>query len=428
MGDSRLELLIRAADAGDTYVSWTWLRDNCAPRAARLPLCDLSDALARLDDGLVVAGIGRDSVQLGSAATALPTGPMATYADEIALARQLTAAVLPDGLHDQIVKESERHALRIRVTPSPRLARVPWETLVLSDSRRLIEAAEIVLDPPTVLYARRSRIAPEWTRGLDYQALHVIDPQLANAARQVLSEEGEDCFAEHLAEQRRGGVQPGYAYALEPGARVTRALLSAALRSNPSRFFYFGHVSSDPDEPGTAALHLSDRASDHQRLTTKKTGNLPLSAVDLLLGTMLCDDASEWDKYGADAKQLGHLIWPMPSRVALVACEGGVDFRSSETFGLVIAMLDAGAELVTTTRWPLPTDRAFHDAGVSETVLPTTEMAIRIDLAHDAWDPVADLRAWQLEQLNCWTSESRTELRYSPVTWAALTHTCVSRR
>ena len=129
---------------------------------------------------------------------------------------------------------------------------------------------------------------------------------------------------------------------------------------------------------------------------------------------------------GRPQNLVGVHLW-MSSRVALVACEGSVDFRSVETFGLVMAILNAGAELVTTTRWPLPTDKAFHDAGVDEFVLPTTDLALQIDEAHEAADPVGELRAWQLDRLRDWEA-TEGDVRYSPITWAAITHTEAPRR
>lgn len=430
MTSKRLELLVRAADAGDTFMSWTWLQDSCDPQVSRCSAAELDATLMDLDRGLLIAAnLYKNIAEQQPPPLPLVDGPFSTYLREHDLASALATAVIPPELNDQILRESETRSLRLRITPSPRLSRVPWETLVLSDGRRLIEAAEIVLDPPAAIYAARSRAPSTWAEVADKPALRVIDPLLQDAANQVLTEEGERSFRKHLAALRDSGrtVVPD-TFRQVPRVRVTRGLLSDALRIARSRLFYLGHVSSDPDQPGTAALHLSDKRKDYAGLARPAGGHLPLSALDLLLGTSLCEDPDEWDKYDSDTKQLGHEIWPMPSRVALVACEGSVDFRSAETFGLVIAILDSGAELVTTTRWPLPTDSAFHHAGFDESVLPTTEMALRIDAAHETAEPVAELREWQLGQLRNWQDKKISDPRYSPITWAALTHTYAPRR
>ncbi len=46
---------------------------------------------------------------------------------------------------------------------------------------------------------------------------------------------------------------------------------------------------------------------------------------------------------------------PSPTRVALLACASGGDYRFDEATGMVAAMCARRAELVTATLWSLPT-------------------------------------------------------------------------
>ncbi|MDX3128322.1 hypothetical protein PV367_00510 [Streptomyces europaeiscabiei] len=140
----------------------------------------------------------------------------------------------------------------------------------------------------------------------------------------------------------------------------------------------------------------------------------PLSAKDLLLGTL---------PLRADGVP-GAQLWPAPPRVALIACESGGDLRFAESFGLATAVIHNGAQLVTATRWVLPTSFAFHrPAGLPQSVRPLTEAVVAVDAAHEDHDPVRRLRAWQRQQLDRWRADGRIE--HSPLLWAALT--CIVR-
>ena len=420
----QLEVVIRAADVGDTFMSWTWLIPPYEPRTARLPSAPLVRALQALVDSLPGTTYqGGSAAQVGQR---LKSGIFSAVRHQLALAT-LTTAALPTDLAAEIAERSVAEAIRVRVCPSPRLAQVPWELLTLPDGRRLIEAAEIVHDPPTAFYAGRRRQPADWATVAAQPVVYVVDPALQRSQHQVLTREGQRRFGERLAEIRSAerlfaeDVLPQ-----NPRASVTRDFLSDALRTPISRLLFVGHISADPDEPGTAAIHLSDMLP-YRGMHRAVKGSVPLSALDLLLGTTLIDDPTVWGFYLSDRPQLGDEIWPMPVRVALVACEGSVDYRTVETYGLVMAILNAGAELVTTTRWPLPSDRAFRAGDKGKSALPTTELALAVDRAHDQPDPIAALRDWQISQLHRWL-EDPDDVRYSPITWAALTHTVAPRR
>lgn len=432
-----VEVVVRIADAGDTFVSWTWLTPPYEPEVSRLATAQLAPPLTSLTASLL--GSAHHANDPDDGVERLRSGIFCAARHEEALT-ELTAAVLPAGLADQIAKKSAPQPVRVRLCPSPRLAQVPWELLKLPDGRRLIEAAVIVHDPPTSFYSGRRRQPADWCSVADRPVVYVLDPVLQNPAFQVLPNDSMQHIRGRLAELRAAGRLYGGDLPQNPRATVTRDLLSDALRTPVSRLFFLGHISSDTEEPGTAALHLSDTPRDVRGMHRAVAGNLPLSALDLLVGTTLIEDPSTWRYYGADGPELGDDIWPMPARVALIACEGSVDYRTVETYGLVIAILNAGAGLVTTTRWPLPSDNTFRRADERcrrvtterneaevQTICPTTELALEVDRAHDGTDPVAALRRWQIEQLGRWLADP-DDLRYSPLAWAALTHTCAPKR
>lgn len=77
----------------------------------------------------------------------------------------------------------------------------------------------------------------------------------------------------------------------------------------------------------------------------------------------------------------------------------------------ITAAVNAGAHLVTTTLWPLPTDGVMGGAA-------TTRLALEIYRAHRSLDPVVHIRCWQLEELERWRVSS--EPRNSPLLWACL--------
>ncbi|CAM3484342.1 hypothetical protein OCAE111667_12145 [Occultella aeris] len=177
-----------------------------------------------------------------------------------------------------------------------------------------------------------------------------------------------------------------------------RDWLAAALQAGPKRFVYVGHVSAAATERGQAddsQLHLSCTV-DVPGLAEPMREHRPLSARDLL----------------ADPQR-----WPMPPRVALIGCESGADARFRDPYGLVGAVVRAGATLVTGTRWPLLTEHALSSlADVAGN--PITDAVLAVDAAHDAPDAVAAFSAWQRERLAAWRS-SRA-VADSPLLWAGL--------
>ena len=96
-----------------------------------------------------------------------------------------------------------------------------------------------------------------------------------------------------------------------------------------------------------------------------------------------------------------------------------------EPFGLVVAFLQAGAELVTATKWTLPTDLAIagvmRHRGAQELAPgrgPFNLAAREVDRIQSDPDPVRALGQWQRQRLQDWRSSG--SLLDSPIIWAAL--------
>jgi hypothetical protein len=113
----------------------------------------------------------------------------------------------------------------------------------------------------------------------------------------------------------------------------------------------------------------------------------------------------------------------MPPRVAIVACQSN-DTHHHEQMGLVMAAVHAGAEIITGTRWTLPSDPrpgSLDSASAVDSdqprVGPTTELALAVDAAHDALDPIGHLRRWQIERLDKWRECPCA--RHAPLIWAS---------
>ena len=182
---------------------------------------------------------------------------------------------------------------------------------VMSHRRPYTSAGHVFLRAGTVL----ARAPP-----------YMIDPKLPDLFRTRPGPRTDKSV--RSAHQRRGirRTHPKSAENLVFGSRKGRGPLGLSddLRDDPGRLVYFGHVSSTLDEPGSASLHLSDDANEPGYTDTVNQAHRPLSALDLMLGTAF-DEVGEAPESGP-----GHVIWPMPPRVAIIACEGGVDYRSSE--------------------------------------------------------------------------------------------------
>lgn len=410
------ELVIRAADHGVTYLTWRWLDDPQKVGHAVLDRAALSAVIDELNCALphpLPDESDRDAVH-----RALRHGGFADPFRELALAVRLAAVVLPAALAGQFTTAGGTARFRLRVTPSPRLARVPWELLVLPDGRRLVEVADVVHDPPATVHAQRDRRPVGWHRLADQPVVYLLDPRSGDPRLRSVLDEWICGELEEWLDHRQavGRILPGDLCMVLRGG-VGRRWLGERLRGHASsRLVYYGHASAADAEPGSAAIHLADPAHEYG-LARPLGDHRPFTALDLLLGTLDADDMP------VDERVPGHLIWPMPPRVAIIACDSGGDYRHLEPFGLVLACLNAGAELVTATNWTLPTDQAFrmvHPEKVELTDGPTTDLMRQVDRCHELSDPVAGLTEWQLGRLAAWTADG--DVRDTPLLWAALTN------
>ncbi|MGX1771600.1 CHAT domain-containing protein [Nocardia brasiliensis] len=407
-------VLVRMADAGDVYMSWRWPDGTAARGAAMLPGEAVLDAIHRLTDALP------HPQQPGGLEHAMTTGPFAALDTEYLVAQALSRALLPQGLAAQLY-ELYRQGIRphIRLQPSPRVAQVPWELLAPAPDLRLIDIADISLLAPAGIVQAPGRTARSWARTRREPVVAVLDPRVPgfradSILGSVLGRMPEDApLTQRIADYaEQGRLLPTVGAPTEIFRRtdLDRTWLSATLRAGASRLVYVGHVTAAPPESGqseAARLHLACTADTLGFAAPDRT-HRPLSAKDFLLGTHTLTAEPE----------NGQDLWPIPSRVALIACESGGDMRFTEALGLTAAMINGGAELVTASRWPLPTDLAFHRiAGAPPDAHPLQQAICAIDAAHEAEDPVTALAEWQRAQLNRWRSDGAIE--HSPLLWSA---------
>ncbi|WP_329223459.1 CHAT domain-containing protein [Streptomyces sp. NBC_01485] len=427
---SRPVVQVRLADAGDLFMTWTWAGGAQGFGTGRGAGDEVDAAVRALAAALPGAGGGAEGM-----GRAFESGAMAGHRSERRLARLLAEAMWPEGLTAQIRQVSARAGRPlVRIQPSPRVAQIPWELLAVDDATdvRLIDLADVVTTAPASLRRQQPAASPppdtDTHTDADARAdaatdavVLVLDPRVPgfradSPLGSVLGPPGSDPELLSFVRSRldAGDAVPSVATPAEALRRtdLDREWLSGVLRKGARRILYVGHVSGAPVEGGQSedgTLHLCCGPAA-AGLAEPLRSHRPLSAKDLLLGTL---------PLRADGEP-GARIWPAPPRVALIGCESGGDLRFAESFGLATAMLHNGAELVTATRWTLPTSFAFHRlADLPETVRPLTEAIIAVDTAHEDHDPVSRLARWQREQLDRWRADGRIE--HSPLLWAAMT-------
>ncbi|UGT45393.1 CHAT domain-containing protein [Nocardia yamanashiensis] len=415
MTGARPTALVRMADAGDLFITWRWVDDVAPPGIGVVPREQLEAAMRRFSAALPAPG---DPFGLEFALT---EGELASFESEHVLAQELSAAFLPYNLavatHEFHSKGLRPH---LRIQPSPRVAQLPWELLAPDPGLRLLDMADTSVLAPAGIVQAPARIAKSWNETRELPVVAVLDPRVPgfradSVLGSVLGRMTADApVAELVAElAERGRLVPATGDPVEVFRRtdVDREWLGEALRAGASRLLYVGHVTAVAPASGqseSATMHLACTA-DAVGFAPAQRDHRPLSARDLLLGTHTL----------APEPRTGPELWPIPSRVALIACESGGDLRFGEAFGLISAMLTGGAELVTAGRWPLPTDLAFERLGGAPPGSRPLQHAIRaVDAAHEESDPVVALNDWQRKQLDAWQAASSIE--HSPLLWAAL--------
>lgn len=277
--------------------------------------------------------------------------------------------------------------------------RLPWEPDELddfTDGYRLMELADVVLSPPVSIVASASRTRPRRGRHGHPPTL-VLDPK-------VPGQRPDSPLGSVLGRPTPESAVSKHFGAVDAFRRsdTDRVWLSRMLQQGPSRLMFVGHASAAPGGAGyaeRAAIHLSCDESVGGRAEVVGS-HRPFTAADLM----------------AEPAR-----WPMPPRVALVACESGGDYRFDEAHGMVAAIVLAGAELVTATLWSLPTTagfRRFAEAGkVPDGFDPMAELIIAVDTAHESADAALMLGRWQRAQMRRWRAGDR---RAHPVYWGAL--------
>lgn len=409
----RPTVLVRMADAGDVYVSWRWFGHDAAPGVTALPGAEIDRVVGELAAALP------DPSSPGGLERTLTTGALAAADSEYLLARDLSRALLAEGLAIQLYSLHQQ-GIRplIRLQPSPRVAQVPWEILAPAPELRLIDIADIGLLAPAGIVHAPGRIGRSWERTRGLPVVAVLDPRVPGfrADSELGSVLGRMTHPTPLTERigehiRAGRIRPEIGEPAEIFRRtdLDREWLSRALRAGAARLLYVGHVTAARPESGQSEnteLHLSCSV-DTVGFAEPHRAHRPLSAKDLLLGTHTLESEPV----------AGRELWPVPSRVALIACESGGDLRFTEALGLIAAMITGGAELVTATRWPLPTDLAFQRLGGATGAAPLQEVICAVDAAHETTDPVAALAQWQRARLDAWRATGAVV--DSPVLWSA---------
>ncbi len=391
-GTESATLVLRFADVGvATYASLrvvgdpsktvTWVLDETALRGA---LDELTGALPDPID----EETRRDALE-----RAITSGAFASSATEFAIATTLgTHLIAPQAwtlLHDVVA--APRAALF--VSPSARLARVPWGLLAMpgDDGNRLIELVDVLMAaPPNIVNSPRAPAG--WGGRRAKPPLLVLDPRVPgqrpdSALGSVLGRPSADTtLAKHFGELMQSrDVLPGVGAPVELFRRADadRAWLEDLLAQAPSRLLYVGHATAADGDVGhaaRAALHLADES--------------PLTASDLM-----------------------SLKLPLPPRVGLLACASGGDYRFDEATGLVAAMILGGAELVTATLWSLPTAAGYRLFAPNTDADPMAEAILAVDRAHEADDAGRAVNDWQREKMRRWRDG---DLSASPLYWAAL--------
>ncbi|WP_445165338.1 CHAT domain-containing protein [Mycolicibacterium sp. Dal123E01] len=372
---------------------------------------------------------------------ALTRGPFATIQGELTLAYILGVLLISApawGLIGECVADP-RPALFI--SPSARLARIPWGALAVplsgpspeeliaarkeavtfkgttaaqipwqladidsaTEGFRLMEMADVVMAvPPNIAHAPRT--PAHWSERRSGPVLLVMDPRVPgqrpdSPLGSVLGRPSAgSTLSRHFDELRaHRDVLPEVGAAVELFRRsdADRAWLAGLLDRAPSRLLFVGHASAADRAHGYA-----DRAALHLACTASADGaaqpvgdHRPLLASDLMTAQL-----------------------PVPPRVALLACGSGGDYQFDEATGLVAAMVLCGGELVTATLWSLPTNAGYRRF-TARTEDPMAEVVIAVDDAHEADDPVLSLNRWQRGQMRRWRDG---DAGASPLYWAAV--------
>jgi CHAT domain len=306
-------------------------------------------------------------------------------------------------------KEELVRARQEAITASGRAAaRIPWQLADIAehtDGHRLMELVDVLMAvPPNIVNSPRAPIA--WNARRDGPPVLVLDPRVPgqrpdSALGSVLGRPSPQTqLAQHFGElMERRPVLPDVNDVVKLFRRqdADRIWLAKLLAQTPSRLMYVGHASSAHGQADRAALHLACTAEipgDAQAIGDHR----PLTASDLM-----------------------SLQLPIPPRVALLACGSGGDYQFDEATGLVAAMILGGAQLATATLWSLPTSAAYRRfaacEGADAPADPMADVVVAVDDAHEGSDAGCAVNRWQRAQMRRWRDGVVT---VSPLYWGAL--------
>jgi hypothetical protein len=386
-------LVLRFADVGvATYASLRVVGEPARTVTWGVQEPELVAALEQLSTALpdpVASETRRDAVE-----RAVATGPFAAPETELAIARTLGLSLLAPAAWQLLIECIASPRAALFVSPSARLARVPWGLLAKpgDDGYRLIELVDVLMAAPSNI-VNSPRKPKRWDDHRDSPPLLVLDPRVPgqrpdSALGSVLGRpSSETSLAQHFTKLiRHRPVLPDVSEAVELFRRTDadRPWLGRQLDRQPSRLLYVGHATAADGDVGhadRAALHLADE--------------MPLTAADLMSVKL-----------------------PMPPRIAMIACASGGDYQFDEATGLVAAMILGGAQLVTATLWSLPTTAGYRQfATAAGDHDPMAEAIIGVDRAHGERDAGGAVNRWQREQMRAWRDGDTSA---SPLYWAAL--------
>jgi hypothetical protein len=391
--DVAVTLVLRFADVGvATYAS---LRVVGEPARTVTWVVQEPDLVAALDELSAALPDPRNSESRRDAVErAVAAGPFASPATEMAIARTLGAQLLAAPAWQLLTDCVASPRAALFVSPSARLARVPWGLLAMpnDDGYRLMELADVLMAAPSNI-VNSARTPEGWDERSAEPPLLILDPRVPgqrpdSALGSVLGRpSAETALAQHFtALMQDRPVLPDVAAAVELFRRTDadRPWLGRQLDRRPSRMLYVGHATAADGDVGhadRAALHLADER--------------PLAAADLMSAKL-----------------------PMPPRIAMIACASGGDYQFDEATGLVAAMILGGAQLVTATLWSLPTTAGYRQfAPAAADHDPMAEAIIAVDRAHREPDAGRAVNLWQREQMRRWRGGDTAA---SPLYWAAL--------
>ncbi|OBA69187.1 CHAT domain-containing protein [Mycobacterium sp. 1554424.7] len=370
---------------------------------------------------------------------ALTTGPFAAPDTELTMAYILGVLLIGAAGWQLLAECAATPRAVLFVSPSSRLARVPWGLLAVpksgpskeelvrarqdaitssgrvaaqipwqlddidarTDGHRLMELVDVLMAvPPNIVHSPRAPAG--WAARRDGPPVLVLDPRVPgqrpdSTLGSVLGRPStETQLAQHFAALiSRRPVLPEVDDAVELFRRrdTDRVWLAKQLALSPSRLVYVGHASSAHGQADRAALHLACTAEipgDAEPIGDHR----PLTASDLM-----------------------SLQLPIPPRVALLACGSGGDYQFDEATGLVAAMILGGAELVSATLWSLPTSAAYRRFAAHESADPMADVVVAVDDAHEAADAGCAVNRWQRAQMRRWRDGDVTA---SPLYWGAM--------